>query len=135
MILTSIYGHFRRLNLPTDYQAMNQVGMLVRDLYITTYGRRPYKRERQIGKEKFNVNVYPEEFATQVVEVIQQYLQAQQLPSPSESQSLEPVPTAPQEAAIIAAEKPKRIRQRMPIVVKTFDKVTSSDKPKMGGAV
>jgi hypothetical protein len=92
MLLTSIYGHFRRLKLSTEHATMCRVGLIVRDLYLAQYGTLPPKKRRMIKDHIMWVFVYPEEFTRQVVKAIRQDQACQPVPAPAVNT---PAPQAP----------------------------------------
>jgi hypothetical protein len=120
MILTSIYGHFRRLKLPTEHAAMCRVGLIVRDLYLASYGTRPDRKRRMIKDQFMWVYVYPEEFTAQVVEVIRQDQACQPIPSPT-------VKTHPPQAPNVRV---KRERIRIKTKTKVIQQVYTSAQDK-----
>jgi hypothetical protein len=78
MIHYSIYERFKVLKLRPTHQAMWKVGLIVRDLYVHTFGVKPEKRSVMLNDKYMEVNIYPESFTGKVDEQIKLYCASHQ---------------------------------------------------------
>ncbi|QHT65671.1 hypothetical protein GXP67_02810 [Rhodocytophaga rosea] len=90
MIHYSIYERFKVLKLRPTHQAMWQVGLLVRDLYVHTFGVKPEKRSVMLNDKYMEVNVYPESFIGKVDEQIKLYCASHQLLQSNTTKAAQP---------------------------------------------